>query len=312
MPVVAMQRPKVNEEREFRYKIKDILASAGMTETYNYSFVNSEQVSKLGESSERCLKLANPLTKEHTLLRTNLKSHLLENIVTNQRNFDVIKLFEIGSVFFNKPGELYKDNKKREKLPQQESRLCLVHAEKEIKAGANFRKLQGVVELLGDKLGVEFNFIRSSEEAMIMTGRSPVGSMQIIDEGVSKKMGIKTDVVICELQLSQFAMKHVVKQYQPKNKFPYLIRDMAFVVDEKIVYNDFRQTILSASALVKTVEVFDVYVGAEVGAGKKNIAMHITFGSGEKTLTGAEADDVQKEIVSKLKNKLAAELRSKT
>ena len=87
---------------------------------------------------------------------------------------------------------------------------------------------------------------------------------------------------------------------------------MAFVVDEKIVYNDIEQAILLASALVKTVEVFDVYVGAEVGEGKKNIAMHITFGSEEKTLTGAEADDAQKEIVSKLKNKLGAELRSKT
>ena len=87
------------------------------------------------------------------------------------------------------------------------------------------------------------------------------------------------------------------------------MRDMAFVVDKKILYNNIREEILSVSKLIREVEVFDVYAGKELGAAQKNVAVHISFGSDEKTLTGEEVDSVQKEIAAALQKKLNAQLR---
>ncbi|MFH1326253.1 MAG: phenylalanine--tRNA ligase subunit beta [Candidatus Falkowbacteria bacterium] len=313
MSQVIMQRPEINEEREFVNKVKNILTTAGLTETYNYSFVNEKQLAKLGVKSDGYLKLANPLTNEHTLLRQSLIPNLIQNIITNQRNFEAIKIFEIGSVFLPQAGELKKDNSSKDKLPDQSMKLGLVCAGSN---KDNFSKLKGVVEIVGKSCGVNFNFteIKSDQgvSSAVLINNKEVGFLNTLSEPRKKQIGVKVNTTICELDIREFfdAFKSAnSRKYQAKSKFPDLMRDMAFVIDEKILYNDIRETILSASKLIKEAEVFDVYQGDKIGAGKKNMALHITFGSLEKTLTGAEVDKVQNDIIKLLNKKFKAQLR---
>ncbi|MFA5318271.1 MAG: phenylalanine--tRNA ligase subunit beta [Patescibacteria group bacterium] len=292
MPLAAMQAPKINEELEFVNKIKDILSAAGMSEVYNYPFVNEKQLNELKVESQKFIKLANPLTADCTLLRQSLLPNILQNVITNQRNYDEIKLFEIGSVFMSEEGNLSKGTGKGN-LPDQPKKIGLAYA-----GGnkSNFYKLKGVVENLAARLGIIFNF-----------------KIEEFDKNSSKQAGVKTEVSFCELdirELLQAYKKAGVKKYAAKNKFPYLIRDMAFVVDEKILYNDIKKEILAADGMVEEVEVFDVYRGEKLGPGKKNLAMHVTFGSAEKTLTGEEVDKVQDRIVKALKDEFSATLRN--
>jgi len=310
MPVAAINRPAVNKQREFRDNIKDFLVRADMNETYNYSFVNEEQLDKLNFAKQNYIKLANPLTKEHALLRRSLLPCLLENIVVNQRNFEVIKLFEFGNVFLSEEKELYKDDKKKEKMPKQTMMLGLVYAKDTKTVGQNFRALKGILAFLADELGIEFDFVQNKFGADIKLKKNTVGSMKIIDEKTAAKFGIKINAVSCELQVSLLQEARKEKKYHPKNKFPYLIRDMAFVVDKKILYNDIKREILTSDSLIVNVEVFDVYEGENISDDQKSIAMHITFGSEEKTLIGEEVDKIQQVIVNNLEKKFKARLRN--
>ncbi len=288
MPLASIRPPEINETREFINKIKDLLASAGMTEVYNYSFVNKEQLQRIGIDSSKHIKLANPLTREHTLLRRSLIPNLLNNIVTNQRNYDEIKLFEIGNVFFS--------------AKEQSPKLGLVYArkesEKEIKQNyknSNYFKLKGMVDYLFSNFGIE-------------------GSYEIKEVGDNEKknIGIKTNAVFCELDIEDLFIackKAGIKKYKPKNKFPFVYRDIAFVLDEKILYNDIRNEILAVDKLIKDVELFDLYLGEKLGEGKKNMAFHIAFLDENKTLSGDEVDKVQGKIVITLNKKFGAVLR---
>jgi phenylalanyl-tRNA synthetase beta chain len=56
--------------------------------------------------------------------------------------------------------------------------------------------------------------------------------------------------------------------------------------------------------------VFDVYRGEQVGAGRKSVALHLSFQSPERTLTDKEADELRRRVVSALAERFGAELRA--
>jgi phenylalanyl-tRNA synthetase beta chain len=61
--------------------------------------------------------------------------------------------------------------------------------------------------------------------------------------------------------------------------------------------------------LVEAVTLFDVYRGAPLPAGKKNLAFAISYRAPDRTLTDAEADAAHARIVQRLADRLGAELR---
>ena len=65
----------------------------------------------------------------------------------------------------------------------------------------------------------------------------------------------------------------------------------------------------AGGALLSRVEVFDVYRGDQIGAGKVSLALHLVFQSPDRTLTDAEADHARGEIVTALQSQFGAELR---
>ena len=310
MPQVSMQAPEVNIEREFINKIKDILSGgAGMTEVYNYSFVNEAQLGKLEMNAGNNVKLANPLTREHTLLRQSLIPNLLQNVITNQRQAEEIKIYEIGRVFLPQAGEFAKGGGSKEKLPLQPFKLGLIYASG---SGALF-SLKGILENLSESLNISFDFKPQAQKgADIYSEGKLIGCLENFDEKLAVKNGVKIKLALAELDLQIMlaaAQNAGIKKYAVKNKFPYVRRDLAFAVDEKILYNDFRQALLAASPLIKEVKLFDVYQGEKLGVGKKSWAFTLEFGSDEKTLTGAEADEVQREIAKQMQQKFNAKLR---
>jgi phenylalanyl-tRNA synthetase beta chain len=66
-----------------------------------------------------------------------------------------------------------------------------------------------------------------------------------------------------------------------------------------------------AGALAETVEVFDVYTGAQIGQGRKSIAIAIVFRAPDRSLSNEEVDELQQNIVSKLIQDFNAEIRDR-
>ena len=98
-------------------------------------------------------------------------------------------------------------------------------------------------------------------------------------------------------------------RYQPVSVFPTVIRDLALTVDEATTCGSLMTEIARACPYVTDVELFDLYRGEQIGAGKKSMAFKITFTPADKALTPEDVDRFIKKILGNLKFKLGAEIR---
>jgi phenylalanyl-tRNA synthetase beta chain len=321
MPQISMEAPLIVEQLFFKEKIKQILSgSARATEVYNYSFVGEKQLKKLKMDIAGHVRLANPITSQQTLMRRSLAPNIFENIKTNQARFDNFCLYEIGNVFFDSPGDTDKDSSGKQKLPFQEDYLAIAYAGNGSK-GAGFNKLKSIVSHLFDSLGLAGTYSKAEAAlgwaeagtvASVVVGNKAVGHIAGMSQHVALANSIKKDAAIAEINLGElfdvFQNKKAVK-YCDIPKYPPVIRDLAFVVDEEILYNDIKEAILQVSDLISKVDLFDIYVSEKLGVGKKNLAFNIIY-QADRTLTSEEVDGIQSKIVDRLKKKYDAQLRN--
>ena len=93
--------------------------------------------------------------------------------------------------------------------------------------------------------------------------------------------------------------------------FPSIKEDLALVVDESVTAEQVEQAIRQAGgSLLQDVQLFDVYRGKQVAAGKKSLAYALTFQAEDKTLKDVDVEKVRKRIVARLSQSLGAELRT--
>jgi phenylalanyl-tRNA synthetase beta chain len=318
-PRVEMKQPEINEERMLERKIKSILTGApALTEVYNYSFVGEDQLKKLEINPSGYLRLANPIASHQTLLRQDLAPNLFNNIKDNQGKFDRVAIFEIGNVYLSSEGAVIKDSAGKEFLPYQEKRLGIVLA---LSSADVFRKVKGIIDylLLGFDLEAsykksEFIFPWAEKNicADIVVNKKIIGAVVQLSSACANKLNIKRPVVIAEInfrELFNLFKASGQKKYKAIAKYPVAVRDLAFVVDANILYNDIRKELVDFSETVKEVELFDVYEGGKLGAGKKSLAFHIVY-QADRTLTSEEVDKTQEVLIGKLEKKLGAKIRN--
>ncbi|MDP3043462.1 MAG: phenylalanine--tRNA ligase subunit beta, partial [bacterium] len=320
MPIVEMEPAEKNEEKLLEKKIKNTLAGApALAEAYNYSFVGEEQLAKLGIDCASYVKLANPIAAHQTMLRQSLAPNLIENIRTNQARFERIGLFEIGSICLSAPGEIDKGGKTGENLPYQEKRLGIILAADE-KINV-FAQAKGIVEYLLMSLDLPLTFqtteIRpdwadESACAKINVFKRDIGLATKLNSKARRGLGLKKEVAMVEIsfaELFNIIKEQSMKKFRAYDKYPPAIRDLAFVVNEKILYNDIRDEIISFDKLINKVELFDVYSGGKLGKAEKNLAFHIAYLAPDRTLTSEEVDELQKRLINRLEEKFEAKIR---
>jgi phenylalanyl-tRNA synthetase beta chain len=322
LPVIAMNLPEVNEERKLERKIKNILVlRSALSEVYNYSFVGEDQLKKLNIDFFQHLRLANPLAGTQSLLRQSLAPGLINNIKTNQFKNADLGFLEIGSVFFPAPGNLPKDAAGNTFLPYQEKHLGLVLAGD----GDLLARLKGIInglfkELIGPE--AETEYLASTEapgwadqpaSAKIRILGQEIGLLAGLSPAAHENLNLKKPVVLAEINFSRLVdlqLNLAPVKFKEALKYPPVTRDLAFVVTEEILYNDLRQAIVVFNPLIKAVELFDVYAGDKLAANQKSLAFHILYQSPERTLTAAEVDKIEHELVNHLTKKLGVQLRA--
>ena len=140
-----------------------------------------------------------------------------------------------------------------------------------------------------------------------------IGTIAKVSENIAKSNGLKKIVAMVELsfnELLKLAKNYGYKQYHATPKYPPMVRDLAFVIDAKILYNDIREALKNFNELITSVELFDVYSGDKLGQNKKNLAFHIIYQSNDRTLTAEEIDTIQTELINHLQSKFEAQIRN--
>jgi phenylalanyl-tRNA synthetase beta chain len=318
MPTIEMKAPETIEEKKLIRQINNILSEAtDFSETYNYSFLGEDQLKKLGLDISAHIRLANPVSSQFILLRQSLAPNLLGNVKFNQPRTANIRLFEIGTIFSSISGDLAKD-KNGEKLPYQEKRLGLISAGTD--TVKEFAHIKGAISSLFKKIDLDCRFVNSasmpswgdlSYSTAIMSNGVNVGQINRLHDLVKTSLNIKKETIIAEINLRELLDLFLSKKssnFQEFDKYPLVVRDLAFVVNEKVLYNELREEILNYNILIKSVELFDVFEGGNLGSGKKSLAFHIAY-QAEKTLTATEVENVQAELIKHLEEKFSVRLR---
>lgn len=322
LPMETLRLPEVNLERVIERKIKNILVlKYNLSEVYNYSFVGEDQLKKLEIDFSNHLKLANPLSDVQTILRQSLVPGLVANIKSNQFKADSLGFFELGSVFYNTPGLFKKEASGDSTLPYQEKRLGLVLAGNDKNV---FDKLKGVVSNFIKNIihyDIEVDFLLAEEipgwadkknvAGITVLGRR-IGIVSLLNQSARDNINLKKFIALGEINLRELVELILTTggtHYQEPAKYPSVIRDLAFVVNEKILYNELKNEMTKFNPLIKEVELFDIYSGNKLVGDEKSLAFHLTFQSEDRTLLTNEVDEVVASLIKYLGDKFEARLR---
>ena len=308
LPVVPMKKGTFDKtQREIRNK----MISLGLNETLTYVLINDKEVHKFTLDEFEELKLLDPITEDRNTLRYTIIPSLLKIYeYNNARGQKDISIFEIGKGFYKK-GEIYGEDTKLCCLMTGKYSIGLNHTN-----NVDFYTIKGVVEEILNYLGYEgrYSFIKQEMPKEIHPGQSAYINVNGTDVGIIGKLHpnvSKEDIYVFEINLDELFKKKVGKmKYKEISKFPSVKKDVAFLINKKVVSKDIEKVIKnSGGSILSDIEVFDVYTGKNIDENKKSIAYSLNFIDNKKTLTDEEVNNLLEKIIKNVCDKFGAELR---
>ena len=292
--------------------IRNKMVELGLNETLSYALIPDSEVQKYTTDEFETVKILDPMTEERNALRYSLIPSLKMVYDYNKaRNQKDISIFEIGKSFFKKDGKYGEELS----LAVLMTGNCREGIEKE---NVDFYVIKGVMENLFDFLGYKGKYELVVND--IPSELHPGQSASIMVEG--KKVGIigklhpnvtKDNICVMEIKLEKLlAISHDMMKYKEISKFPNVVKDVAFIVNKKVMSKEIEEVIKAAGGKrLRSVEVFDVYTGENVGINEKSIAYTLTFNDYEKTLSDEEVTNAFNKIIKEVTTKCNAVLRDK-
>ena len=290
--------------------LRAVYASLGFNDTINYSLVSEEEATEYTLEDHHKVRLLMPMTETHSTLRQSLVPGLLNTVQYNvARKQKDLKLLEIGRVFFGSGDD---NIQPKETLYLSAALTGEERATKWLKESRSldFFAAKGYLEVVFERLGLDekVTYRKSTLEGMhpgrfaeVYLGEKRIGFIGEVHPRVADKLGLNTTYVF-EINLDEVISESKVKpKYEEVTKYPEITRDIAMLVDVKDEYQNIYNVIESVnSKLITKVELFDLYVGAELLVGKKSLALTITYSDKQKTLTDEEVTAVHDKVLSAL------------
>jgi phenylalanyl-tRNA synthetase beta chain len=156
-------------------------------------------------------------------------------------------------------------------------------------------------------------FLHPGKSAVVATtdGRI-VGWVGEVHPLVAQSYDLKPPVVAAELDLEpMFAASAHVRMFRDLMAFPVVEQDFALVVDTAVPAAAVVESLRSSGGeLLEDIRVFDLYEGAQVAAGKKSLALRLSFRAPDRTLSEEEVNGLRRQMLEKIKAELGAELRA--
>ncbi|MEM7334082.1 MAG: phenylalanine--tRNA ligase subunit beta [Chloroflexota bacterium] len=324
--VLPPQRANVELDQEER--MKDILAKAGLQEIITFRLTSADHESRLipakhsaGLDKRPYVTLTNPLSPERASMRHSLLASVLDIVADNSRYQDRIALFEIGPIFIQDEEEV---------LPTELMQLSMAMTGSRGQAGwltaepeqMDFFDLKGALELLFRDIHVDVAFeaadhptYRPGRTAKMLVNGHQIGVMGELHPLVAEQFDIYLDkdqpVLAAEINL-EVLLPHIPPFYpfDSISQYPAVREDLAIVVDKDVKAIEVEEIIrMIGGRLLKSVELFDLYEGDQIGKGKKSLAYHLTFQAPDKTLNDKVVRKSREKILGQLKRRIGATLR---
>lgn len=317
------------DKEKIQKEVSIMLASNGFYEIMNNSLTKSAYTRDLDSFDEaNNVKILNPLSSDLDVMRQSLLFGGLESIARNQsfKNFDM-KFFEFGNVYsFNAA------NKATEQKPlnpyNENFRLDLLITGNDREESWNgkpmslsFYDLKKYVLGIFHKIGINVDEFQMSEGTVSHYDYSIVYSLNNnelatigkINANTLKMFDVKKEVFYATFDWD--AVLKVIKglktiSFEALPKFPSVRRDLALVLDKNVTFEQIKNVAFATERnILKSVNLFDIYEGDKIPAGKKQYAVSFTIQDKQKTLTDKVIEKTMARIQQAIEQQLNATLR---
>jgi len=294
-----------------------VLASSGYNELITWSFMPSNLAKKFGLHEESLL-IANPISEDLDIMRQSIVPNLLTAVQKNNaRSLDNLSFFEIGPIYGSKFSNLQTEVISAISSGQAVTRSVYKDARNfdffDAKLSAiNLLEIFGIIET-----DVEFSneempkYYHPGKSASIKIKDQIIGYAGELHPSILMLMKITKPTVALEIFIDKIPKNHKqiikssISEYQPVS------RDFAFILDKNVHADSILRGIKSLDDhIIRSVKIFDVYEGENLGENKKSIAITVLMQSDYATLAEKDITNLSDSIISYISEKLGGKIRS--
>jgi phenylalanyl-tRNA synthetase beta chain len=313
---------RLSTEQRLRRRAVDALVGRGMYETVGWSFTEPALADRLrlapDDPRRRFVVLENPMSEDHSVLRTTLAGALLDAARHNSaRGTTDLALFEAGTVYLDEGGELPHEHRALGGVltgrlhPQtwgtaEPPRAGFFAAKGMLGAALHAVRVPWEVEPATEP------FLHPGRTARVLAGGEDVGWIGELHPLVARAWDLDHGAALFEVDLDRvLAHADAVPRYVDLTSFPELRMDLSLTLGEDVPAATVLASIREAGGeLLAGVRVFDLYRGEQVGEGRKSLALALAFRAGDRTLTDEDVAPLRERIVAALRDGLGGELRA--
>ncbi len=322
----------IKDFEDQRHKMANLVAEqlvgAGFNEILNNSLTKSAYYENLQSyPADKCVRIMNPLSSDLNVMRQSLLFGGLESIMRNaNRKNPNLRFFEFGNCY------VHDEQKRNDENPMQaykeENHLGLWITGKRIEGSwihpnedSTFYELKSYVDLILRRIGMPQGMLvtSKSQNDIFATGLTIMNrggkvfvEMGIVSKAIQHKADIDNDVFFADINWTQVtkAVKNGSVDFHELSRFPAVSRDLALLLDKNIEFAQIEQIACQTEKkLLRSVELFDVYEGKNLPAGKKSYAVNFILQDDQKTLNDKQIEAIMNKLITNLKKQLGAELR---
>ncbi|MGH2957422.1 MAG: phenylalanine--tRNA ligase subunit beta [Solirubrobacterales bacterium] len=336
LPHSAGEVGRLTRDQTLRRRAEDAMRDLGFDNVLNLSLTEPGAPARLripeGDERRAPITIRNPLSIEHSALRTTLLGSLLDSAAYNlARGAGRVSLFESGRAYLSAcsspaGGPLGGEFAGERSAPAFEPHRigCLAAGTlrgpgwRGEEVPADFFAVKGVLEALARQLDRELGFDPTEEPflhpgraARVMVDGDEAGWLGEVHPLVLRAWELEGPAAGFEIDLALLiaASDAGRERYRDVITYPAVYQDIAVVVDEKVPAAEVRAAVLAgAGELLRSAEVFDLYRGEQLGAGRKSLALRLSFRAADRTLTDEEVAE-RREAIRAAVEKIGGSLR---
>ena len=328
VPLINPEKENIKDTLNYKQKLfhfsQRSVASKGFTEAVTWSFTDSKADVLFSELKNE-IKLSNPISSDLDVLRSSLYSNLMISAKKNiHRNFEDLMLFEVGPVFKgSKPGEqstmigAIKTGKySRKNWIEKERNFDVFDIKNDALRTLNEIGIDNSKIAVSNKTKKWYHPGRSGLLSLGSINGPELAYFGEIHPSIIKRLDLRTENVLgFEIFLDNIPKsRKKIREVKPQffvSDYQKVVRDFAFVIDEKYSSGEIISLVKKIDKeLIKTVKIFDVYQGDNIGDGKKSIAFNVMLEPKDKTLSDKDIEQISKKIISTVQETTGATLRS--
>jgi phenylalanyl-tRNA synthetase beta chain len=293
--------PRVLRARQLR----TVLNGVGFSEAVTFGFVSAPAAAPF-VADDNVVPIANPLSETFAVLRPSSLPGLLDAVAHNLRRAQRdVRLFEVGACFTREAGE-------RRRVACAWTGAAMTEHWGGGHRDVDFFDIKAIAERIGDALGLDTStdahqegWLVPGRGAVLISGGTRIGLLGQLARPIAERHGIPAGDAVYVVDIDLDDAERLVApddtRIVPLPRFPSIVRDLSLLVADTLTSAAVRDTIRRlAPATLVGIREFDRYQGKGVPDGKLSLSYHLTFQSGERTLTDTEVQQAMDVVLAAL------------